>query len=402
MLRVGLSGGIGSGKSTVSARLTELGAHVVDADRVAREVVEPGTPALAAIRDRFGADVITDGALDRPALGRIVFADQQARRDLEAITHPAIAARTANLMAAVQATDPAGVLVHDVPLLVELGTSAEYHLVLGVHAPVEERVRRLVADRGMAEADARARIAAQADDDARRRASDVILDNTGTREELVDAVDRLWRERLVPFARNLATGQRAPRPALVRLVDPDPTWPEEAERLLGRIGGALGAAAATLDHIGSTAVPVAATDVIDLQLGVEELAVADDPAVIAALAAAGFPRVPGVDRDNPKDGAPWPKRFHGSSDPGRVVHLHVREVGSPGWRRALLFRDALRADAGTREEYVALKRSILAADAGWDSCLTAKEPRFDAVHDRIEEWALATGWSPSAAVGGSA
>ena len=152
MLRVGLTGGIGSGKSTVSAQLTSLGAVVIDADAVAREVVEPGTPALGAIADRFGPEVLTsDGVLDRPALGRLVFGDAAALRDLEAITHPAIWARTSELMAAVP---PGRVMVHDMPLLVEKQMAADYHLVVVVGVGEAIRVRRLVDLRGMTEKDA--------------------------------------------------------------------------------------------------------------------------------------------------------------------------------------------------------------------------------------------------------
>ena len=195
MLRVGLSGGIGSGKSTVSARLTELGAHVVDADRVAREVVEPGTPALAAIRDRFGADVITDGALDRPALGELVFSDEGARRDLEGIIHPRVRERAAKLAAAAPQGSP---VVQDIPLLVETGQAGDFDLVLVVQAPREQRVQRMVDDRGMTPEEAASRIGAQASDAERAAVADVLLDNSGTVEELLAQVDRAWRERVQP------------------------------------------------------------------------------------------------------------------------------------------------------------------------------------------------------------
>lgn len=189
-LQVGLTGGIGSGKSTVSARLRELGAVVVDYDLLAREAVEPGTPALAAIRERFGdAVVAADGSLDRPALGQVVFADDTARRDLEAITHPAIRDLAAARVAA--APDDA-VVVHDHPLLVEMGMAASCDVVVVVDLSPELQVRRLVEQRGMTEADARARLAAQTSREARLAAADEVLDNQGTPEDLRAAVDALW------------------------------------------------------------------------------------------------------------------------------------------------------------------------------------------------------------------
>ncbi|MER6872833.1 dephospho-CoA kinase, partial [Amycolatopsis sp. NPDC000673] len=151
MLRVGLTGGIGAGKSTVANRLAEHGAVVIDSDRIAREVVEPGTPGLAALTEAFGEEILAeDGSLDRPALAARAFADDESRKRLNAIVHPLVGQRTGELMA--EAADDA-VVVHDVPLLVENDLAPAYHLVLVVDAPVEVRVRRLVEVRGMPEAD---------------------------------------------------------------------------------------------------------------------------------------------------------------------------------------------------------------------------------------------------------
>jgi dephospho-CoA kinase len=194
MVLVGLTGGIGAGKSAVSARLAELGAIVIDADRLARDVVAPGTDGLAEVVAAFGDGVLdASGALDRAALGRRVFADPEARQRLEAIVHPRVRARTAALAAA---APPGSVVVNDVPLLVEAGLAGGYDLVLVVLAPERVRLERLVRDRGMAEAEARARIAAQCSDDERRAVADVVIDNDGSLEELRAAVDRVWRERL--------------------------------------------------------------------------------------------------------------------------------------------------------------------------------------------------------------
>ncbi|MCF6745328.1 dephospho-CoA kinase [Blastococcus sp. KM273128] len=195
MLRIGLTGGIGSGKSTVSGLLVERGAVLVDADRIAREVLEPGTPGLAAVVGEFGEGVLSaDGSLDRAALAAIVFSDDVARRRLDALVHPLVRQRTAELVAA--APDDA-VLVNDVPLLVETGQAGSYDLVVVVEAERETRVARLVA-RGLTEADARARIAAQATDEQRRAVADVVLDNSGTLEQLAAQVDRFWAERVEP------------------------------------------------------------------------------------------------------------------------------------------------------------------------------------------------------------
>lgn len=197
MLRVGLTGGAGAGKSTVAARLRELGAVVIDADALAREVLEPGSEGLREVVAAFGDGVLQpDGSLDRAALAAVVFADPEQRRRLEAITHPKIAARTSELLAAA-ASD--AVVVHDVPLLVEKAMAPAYDLVVVVDAPEEQRVERLVR-RGLAEADARARIAAQATRAERKDVADVWLDNGGSADDLRAAVDALWDERLLPGA----------------------------------------------------------------------------------------------------------------------------------------------------------------------------------------------------------
>lgn len=199
MLRIGLTGGIGAGKSTVAERLRELGATIVDADRLAREVVEPGTPGLAAVVEAFGAGVLLpDGRLNRPALGRIVFGDADQRARLNGILHPLIGART---QAVIDDAPADAVLVHDIPLLVENGLAAGFALVIVVDAPESERVRRLVEDRGMSPEDARARIGAQATDEERRAVADVWIDNSGSPADTRAQVDACWRDRIEPLKR---------------------------------------------------------------------------------------------------------------------------------------------------------------------------------------------------------
>jgi dephospho-CoA kinase len=194
---IGLTGGIASGKSVVSRRLAEHGAVHIDADQLAREIVEPGTPALAAIAERFGDSVISpDGRLDRAALGAIIFADAQARLALNAITHPAILTLASERMDAAAAADEHAVVVYDVPLLVERSAEDGYHrfdLIVVVEASADTRVGRLVELRGLTEAEAIGRLNSQATDAERRAIADVIIDSNGTLEHTLQQADELWK-----------------------------------------------------------------------------------------------------------------------------------------------------------------------------------------------------------------
>ena len=189
---MGLTGGVASGKSTVSMLLRSLGAVVVDADALAREVVAPGTPGLAAVVEEFGPEMIgPDGALDRARLGAVVFADPARRAALEAIVHPLVRARAEEIEAAA----PAGaVVVHDIPLLVETGQGSRFDAVLVVDVPVEVQVARAVGDRGWSEDEARSRIAAQAAREERLAAATYVIDNTGTIEDLRQRVAEVFVE----------------------------------------------------------------------------------------------------------------------------------------------------------------------------------------------------------------
>ncbi|MET7367190.1 dephospho-CoA kinase [Streptomyces sp. NPDC005566] len=192
MLKVGLTGGIGAGKSEVSRLLVSYGAVLIDADRIAREVVEPGTPGLDAVVDAFGPGILTpEGTLDRPALGAIVFADPERLAALNAIVHPLVGARSAELE---RAAGPDAVVVHDVPLLTENGLAPLYDLVVVVDATPGTQLDRLVRLRGMTESDARARMAAQATREERKAVADLVVDNDGPREALEPQVRALWSE----------------------------------------------------------------------------------------------------------------------------------------------------------------------------------------------------------------
>jgi dephospho-CoA kinase len=188
-MKVGLTGGIGSGKSTVSARLAEHGAVVIDADLLAREVVAAGTPGLAEIVTVFGPDVVgPDGELDRAEMGRRVFGDDEARARLEQIIHPRVRARAAEIEAA---AGEDAIVVHDIPLLVETGQAGSFDVVLVVDAPPDVQVQRLVQHRGMSEEEARSRIAAQAGREQRLAAADHVLSNDGSLAQLQAAVDQV-------------------------------------------------------------------------------------------------------------------------------------------------------------------------------------------------------------------
>jgi len=198
-VRVGLTGGVASGKSTVAALLADQGAVVVDSDVLAREVVEPGTPGLAAVAAAFGPGVLgADGRLDRVALGRQVFADESARKRLEGILHPLIRARAAQIEAAAA---PGALVVHDIPLLVETGQASGFEAVLVVDVPVATQVDRMVTDRGWSREDAEARVAAQATREQRLAAATHVIDNTGTRDDL--------RERVAEVVADLRGGARS-------------------------------------------------------------------------------------------------------------------------------------------------------------------------------------------------
>jgi dephospho-CoA kinase len=400
MLRVGLTGGIGSGKSTVARRFRELGAVVIDADRLAREVVAPGSTGLAAIHRRFGDAVMApDGSLDRGALGSVVFGDAQARLDLEAITHPLIGELTRSLM---ESAPPELIVVHDVPLLVELGLAAGYHLTVVVGADEDVRMARLTSSRGVTQADALARIAAQASDGGRRAAADVWLDNNGTVDGLLAQVDELWRDRIVGFNDNLMTGSTSRRPETPALVAYDDSWPLAATRLTGRITAALGERGGAVEHIGSTSVPgLVSEDVIDLQVGVKVLADADDPEFVQALAEKGFPRDEAMDPESPPAPSwaetekedPWRGRVHGSADPARTARLHVREADGPAWRAALLLRDWLRSEAVESDAYGALKGHLVESAVTGTEYAAAKGAWLEMASARAEAWARHTGWS---------
>ncbi|MEU7937043.1 dephospho-CoA kinase [Microbispora bryophytorum] len=201
MLKVGLTGGIGSGKSEVSRRLAARGAVVVDADKIAREVVEPGTPGLAEIVEAFGEGVLRpDGTLDRERLGAIVFADAEKLKVLNGIVHPKVGERSEQLQR--EAPDDA-VVVYDVPLLAENKLAARYDVVIVVDTPDEVRLERLLRLRGMREADARARIAAQASREDRLRIADIVIGNEGSLDDLDAEVDKVWQDL---SARVLPTG----------------------------------------------------------------------------------------------------------------------------------------------------------------------------------------------------
>ncbi|MHC9294778.1 dephospho-CoA kinase [Mycobacterium sp. LTG2003] len=375
MLRIGLTGGIGAGKSTVSATFSECGGIVVDGDVIAREVVEPGTEGLARLVEAFGEEILLpDGALNRPALAAVAFSDDEKRAVLNGIVHPLVGQRRTEL---IEAAPGDAVIVEDIPLLVESQMAPLFPLVVVVHADVETRVSRLIEHRGMPEEDARARIAAQATDEQRRAVADVWLDNSGSQADLVERAKQLWFNRILPFARNIQAGE--PVAAPLQPVPFDAGWAGEARRIVARLQTACGHRVVRVDHVGLTAVPgLDAPDVIDVQVTVESLDVADE--LSGALRAVGYlPLADGIDAvesdarstvaafDHSDDAALWRSRLHASADPGRPTNVHLRVAGWPNQQYALLFTDWLRANPGSG---------------------------LDGAYRRAWEWADETGWRP--------
>jgi dephospho-CoA kinase len=258
-----------------------------------------------------------------------------------------------------------------------------FPLVVVVHADEDVRLNRLIGIRGMDEADARARIAAQATEEQRRRVADVWLDNSGTEGRLVEQARELWYQRILPFAHNLTTG--TPAAESDEIVPADPTWRDQSARIHNRLNTTCGHKAKRIDHIGSTAVAgLDARDVIDVQVTVASLDVADE--LSGHLRAAGYPRVESVTTDVCFDPATdvslWRKRFHASADPGRPTHIHIRVDGWPNQQFALLFVDWLNANPGVRADYAHAKRS------------NTTHQWFADAHGRAWAWAQATGWPP--------
>jgi dephospho-CoA kinase len=265
-------------------------------------------------------------------------------------------------------------------------------LVLVVHADAEVRLRRLVGQRGMAQSDAAARIAAQATDEQRQAVADVWLDNNGSPDHTIAAVDRLWAQRLVPFEANLRHHSPAPRPGSPVVVAPDPRWPHQARRVIARLAAVAAGRPHRIDHIGSTAVPgLDAQDVLDVQVVVGDLAMT--ARIADELISGGLVHRHGRWRDNTRDGTVWDKAMATNADPARAVDCHIRTIDSPAWREALLLRDWLRAHPSGVVDYAQLKRQLAAQR--WDSVdayTHAKTPFVRGALDRAERWAQRTGW----------
>jgi dephospho-CoA kinase len=398
MLRIGLTGGIGAGKSTVSATFAECGGIIVDGDVIAREVVEPGTEGLTQLVEAFGEGILLpDGALDRSALAAKAFADDEHRATLNQIVHPLVGRRREEIIASVaDGPDEDSVVVEDIPLLVETGLAPMFPLVVVVTADVETRVERLIK-RGMDKDDARARIAAQAPEEHRRAIADALLENSGSQGELIAEARDVWYNRVLPLAHNIRTRQSVQTKP--ELVPYNPAWQGDARRMIARIQTACGAMASRVDHIGSTAVEgMDAKDVIDIQVTVSSIDNADE--LTEPLTNIGYPRIEHITTDTPHtdnpalgdpalgDPALWRKRIHGAADPGRPARIHLRVDGWPNQRFALLFTDWLRSNPGVRQEYLKVKRHAMTAPHYPEG----KEPWFDDAYQRACRWANATGW----------
>ncbi|WP_104164784.1 dephospho-CoA kinase [Arthrobacter sp. SX1312] len=323
MLRIGLTGGIAAGKSAVARRFAELGAVLVDADVLARAAVEPGSEGLRAVVSAFGPGILdTDGALDRPALGRLVFADAAARERLNAVVHPRVRAAAAAL---IDGAPEDAVVVEDIPLLVETGQASRFHLVVVVDAPDALRIERMVERRGMERGEAERRIAAQASREDRLRAADAVIVNDRGVDELLAATDGVWRTRIVPFRDNLAER----RPADGRATRPT-TGLAGTSGLTNRVRGKLDAVLPPGCSVDPDEVPVDVPDearAVDAQasLRVTVPRAGDVGAASDAVAGAGFPR---DERAAGHGGGPS-TALHRAADPAIDVTVTVGPETTP-------------------------------------------------------------------------
>ncbi len=322
MLSIGLTGGIAAGKSLLAARFKELGALLIDADQLARDVVAPGTPGLAAIVERFGTELLLpDGSLDRPALGALVFAEPESRSALNNIVHPLVRTAAKELQDGAGAGD---IVVQDIPLLAESGQGTNFHLVIVVQAPEAFRIARMVADRGMNEADARARMAAQATDEQRAAVADVLIVNDGEPAHVLAELDRLWHDRLVPFAVNLANNVPAALDETGQGTRKR-TRPAQLARIKARLSAAVRQTSAAGDRAvvvelagGTTGSGQTIGGVPEFVIRVSDRADLED--IASALSDAGYPRVRGSAEDGSAEG--WP--VHASADPGCPVTVQLQ------------------------------------------------------------------------------
>lgn len=328
MLRIGLTGGIAAGKSVVAHRFAVLGAVVVDADVLARAAVERGSDGLDEIVDAFGRGILTpDGDLDRPAMGRLVFADSSARERLNAIVHPRVRAGAGRLIG--EAPDDA-VVVEDIPLLVETGQAARFHLVVVVDAPDDLRVQRMVEQRGMDRTDAEQRIAAQSSRADRLREADAVLANDRGLEEILASTDALWHARIAPFRDNLAAGRAAARrdvpPVTAGLVGTSGLGRRVRRRVAAALppGSSVEPRSEPEGQSASVHDDAVGEDLVQDDVRRAEVRVlvepGAEPAVVSdAVAAAGFPRVEESAEQVPADGS----AVHRSADPGVDVTVLI-------------------------------------------------------------------------------
>lgn len=395
LLHIGLTGGIGAGKSTVAAIFAELGAQIIDADKLAHEVLEPGSSALAEIGEVFGSEFINSaGELERGALGAYVFNNPEQLKKLNAIVHPAVAKLTKDRVAELPAD---AVIVHDVPLIAENDLKANYHLVFVAQCPQQIRMDRLTQERGMSLENARSRIAAQANDEQRRKIADALIPTHGSIETTRAAVEKLWQERVLPMQRNMMQNTRSPHSPQVRLLPnpPEPrSWQVQAQQLMDRIivvlkdVGLQVGTDFTVDHIGSTAIGgIWAKDVLDVQLQVINESAQER--ISQALIAGGFPGQPAF--DYAKSGWPAgagnrvPKMFHANADPAREVHIHIRAVDSLAASYALNFVKLHRQSLIQRDRYAQLKAQLLRTTANRAEYADRKEAYFDDVWPAIAQ-----------------
>lgn len=375
MIKIGLSGGIGSGKSTVVKMLSSCGAYIIDSDKLAREVVEPGTPGLHSIVEHFGEKVLAEsGELNRNALSAIVFQSDEARKVLNSITHPRIAQRTQQL---IEEAPRDSIIVHDTPLLVELNLGVFYDAVIIVWASMETRLHRLQKYRDMPQEEALSRIHAQTSDEIRSQTADVVIDNNSTVEAARAQVYDLFYHYLVPWRDHLIEGEPLSMPiSLVSHQGKNPIAPKIIARLWTLLHSVTDSGIVSIEHIGATSMNLSlGQDIIDIHITVTHWNKKD--IILSTLKDGGYVMVK-YRHDEEK----LAEYILSSTNPLRKSCIYIHHVDNPCREMYLHSNEFLRLHPQYHQQYIQSKVEGLLSEKYSHN----KKLFFESLYPQIQQW----------------